>query len=284
MIKKRRYKLTDKQLLEYETYLREQERAENTIQKYIRDLKNLQAYTEGKVFTKELLLAWKEELLETRSSVSVNSMLAAANSFFTFMGWQELTMRFLKVQKTLFRDESKELTRTEYASLVREARREGNERLSLLMQTICATGIRVSELQYITVEAVARGRAEINNKGKRRVIFLPQKLQKLLRKYLQKQKITAGAVFVTKSGTPLDRTNIWREMKLLCERAGVEPEKAFPHNLRHLFARTYYGMEKDLVRLADILGHSSVNTTRIYTAESCLDYAKRLERLDLITV
>ena len=129
MIKKRRYKLTDKQLLEYETYLREQERAENTIQKYIRDLKNLQAYTEGKVFTKELLLAWKEELLETRSSVSVNSMLAAANSFFTFMGWQELTMRFLKVQKTLFRDESKELTRTEYASLVREARREGNERL-----------------------------------------------------------------------------------------------------------------------------------------------------------
>ncbi len=224
MIKKRQYKLTDKQLLEYETYLREQERAENTIQKYIRDLKNLQAYTEGKVFTKELLLAWKEELLETRSSVSVNSMLAAANSFFTFMGWQELTMRFLKVQKTLFRDESKELTRTEYASLVREARREGNERLSLLMQTICATGIRVSELQYITVEAVARGRAEINNKGKRRVIFLPQKLQKLLRKYLQKQKITAGAVFVTKSGNPLDRTNIWREMKLLCERAGVEPE------------------------------------------------------------
>ena len=265
MIKKRQYKLTDKQLLEYETYLREQERAENTIQKYIRDLKNLQAYTEGKVFTKELLLAWKEELLETRSSVSVNSMLAAANSFFTFMGWQELT-------------------RTEYASLVREARREGNERLSLLMQTICATGIRVSELQYITVEAVARGRAEINNKGKRRVIFLPQKLQKLLRKYLQKQKITAGAVFVTKSGNPLDRTNIWREMKLLCERAGVEPEKAFSHNLRHLFARTYYGMEKDLVRLADILGHSSVNTTRIYTAESCLDYAKRLERLDLITV
>lgn len=228
MIKKRRYKLTDKQLLEYETYLREQERAENTIQKYIRDLKNLQAYTEGKVFTKELLLAWKEELLETRSSVSVNSMLAAANSFFTFMGWQELTMRFLKVQKTLFRDESKELTRTEYASLVREARREGNERLSLLMQTICATGIRVSELQYITVEAVARGRAEINNKGKRRVIFLPQKLQKLLRKYLQKQKITAGAVFVTKSGNPLDRTNIWREMKLLCERAGGGTGKSFP--------------------------------------------------------
>lgn len=284
MIGKRQYKLAAKQLQKYELYLREQERAENTIRKYIRDLKHLQNYAGRRALTKELILSWKDQLLQTRSPTSVNSMLAAANSFFTFMGWRELTMRFLKIQKNLFRDESKELTRGEYARLVREARREGNERLSLLMQTLCATGIRVSELQYITVAAVIQGRAEIDNKGKRRVIFLPQKLQRLLKKYLQKQKITAGAVFITKSGNPLDRTNIWREMKLLCERAGVEPKKAFPHNLRHLFARTYYGMEKDLVRLADILGHSSVNTTRIYTAESCLDYAKRLERLNLITV
>ena len=188
----------------------------------------------------------------------------------------------MKIQKALFCDERRELTRAEYARLVSAAQKVGNERLSLVMQTICATGIRVSELRFITVEAVTTGRAEICNKGKRRTVFLPGRLRRLLRKYLQKQKKTAGAVFTTRTGRPLDRSNIWRDMKALCESADVEPGKVFPLNLRHLFARTYYSLEKDLSRMADILGHSSVNTTRIYTVESGGVHQRQLERMGLI--
>ena len=199
-----------------------------------------------------------------------------------FIGRADLRVRLLKIQKSLFCKESKELTREEYIRLVRTAEREGNERLSLILQTICATGIRVSELRFITVEAVESGRAEINNKGKHRIIFLPVKLCRLLKKYLKKQKRTVGAVFVTRSGKPLDRSNIWRDMKDLCENADVSPVKVFPHNLRHLFARTYYSIQKDLLRLADILGHSNINTTRIYTLESGFAHARHMEQMGLI--
>ena len=218
----------------------------------------------------------------SHAPATVNSILAAVNGFFRFMGWKDIAVKLLKIQKALFCDERRELTRAEYARLVRAAQQVGNERLSLVMQTICATGTRVSELRFITVEAVTTGRAEICNKGKRRTVFLPGRLRRLLRKYLQKQKKTAGAVFTTRTGRPLDRSNIWRDMKALCESADVEPGKVFPLNLRHLFARTYYSLEKDLSRMADILGHSSVNTTRIYTMESGGVHQRQLERMGLI--
>ena len=218
----------------------------------------------------------------SHAPATVNSILAAVNGFFRFMGWKDIAVKLLKIQKALFCDERRELTRAEYARLVSAAQKVGNERLSLVMQTICATGTRVSELRFITVEAVTTGRAEICNKGKRRTVFLPGRLRRLLRKYLQKQKKTAGAVFTTRTGRPLDRSNIWRDMKALCESADVEPGKVFPLNLRHLFARTYYSLEKDLSRMADILGHSSVNTTRIYTMESGSVHQRQLERMGLI--
>ena len=218
----------------------------------------------------------------SHAPATVNSILAAVNGFFRFMGWKDIAVKLLKIQKALFCDERRELTRAEYARLVSAAQKVGNERLSLVMQTICATGTRVSELRFITVEAVTTGRAEICNKGKRRTVFLPGRLRRLLRKSLQKQKKTAGAVFTTRTGRPLDRSNIWRDMKALCESADVEPGKVFPLNLRHLFARTYYSLEKDLSRMADILGHSSVNTTRIYTMESGGVHQRQLERMGLI--
>ena len=218
----------------------------------------------------------------SHAPATVNSILAVVNGFFRFMGWKDIAVKLLKIQKALFCDERRELTRAEYARLVSAAQKVGNERLSLVMQTICATGTRVSELRFITVEAVTTGRAEICNKGKRRTVFLPGRLRRLLRKYLQKQKKTAGAVFTTRTGRPLDRSNIWRDMKALCESADVEPGKVFPLNLRHLFARTYYSLEKALSRIADILGHSSVNTTRIYTVESGGVHQRQLERMGLI--
>lgn len=281
-MRRKSYELADNLIRRFCLHLREQERAAATIQKYRRDLLALRDFLGGGPLTKESLIEWKEALTSTHAPTSVNSMLAAVNGFLNFMGWRELTVKLLKIQKALFRDESRELTRAEYARLVAAAGREGNERLSLVIQTICATGIRVSELKFITAGAVQAGRAEIDNKGKRRVVFLPGKLRRLLKSYLQKQKRTAGPVFVTKTGRPLDRSNIWRDMKALCESAGVEPGKVFPHNLRHLFARTYYTLEKDLSRLADILGHSSVATTRIYTAESGLVHARQIERMGLV--
>ncbi len=274
--------LTTAHLDRYLDYLREQERSDATIQKYTHDLTALLDELGGRQLTKAALIAWKGRLAETYAPASINSMLAAVNGFFSFQGWQDMKIKPLKIQKSPFCDEGKELTQAEYVRLVRAAEDGGNERLSLVLQTICATGIRVSELQFITVEAVRTGRGKVNNKGKHRTVFLPDKLRRLLKKYLQKRKITTGPVFVTRNGRPLDRSNIWRDMKALCESAGVEPGKVFPHNLRHLFARTYYSLEKDLSRLADILGHSNVNTTRIYTAESGLVHARQLERMGLV--
>ena len=274
--------LTADLLSRYIRYLRSLERAPHTIQKYAHDLTVLAQWLGNKPVTKGLLLEWKESLIATHAPASVNTMLAAANGLLSYLGRADLRLRPLKIQRTLFLNEEKELTRQEYVRLVRAAEKKENLRLSLVIQTICATGIRVSELKFITAEAVHAGRAEVSNKGKRRVVFLPERLRQLLKKYLQKQKITAGPVFVSKNGKPLDRSNIWRDMKALCESAGVAPGKVFPHNLRHLFARTFYSLEKDLSRLADILGHTSVNTTRIYTAESGAVHARQIGRLGLV--
>ena len=266
----------------YANYLLEQERSAATIQKYTHDLTALLTYLPDGMLTKALLIGWKEALAADHAPATVNSMLAAVNGFLRFMGWHALTVRLLKIQRPLFREERRELSRAEYARLVDAAQRKGDESLALILQTICATGIRVSELRFISAEAVRSGRAEVCNKGKRRTVFLPDRLRRLLKTYLKKQKITAGAVFVTRTGRPLDRSNIWRAMKALCGNAGVEPSKVFPHNLRHLFAKAYYALEKDLARLADILGHSSVNTTRIYTMESGAVHARQIGRMGLV--
>lgn len=274
--------ITPAKIEAFAQYLRDQERSAATIEKYVHDVRALADFLNGRDISKGLLLEWKEALIEAYAPASVNTMLAAVNRFLAFCGLGDLRLRKLKIQKSLFLSEDKELTRAEYVRLVQAAQRQENARLSLVIQTICATGIRVSELRFITAEAVQSGRAEVSNKGKRRTVFLPDKLRRLLKSYLQKQKITAGAVFLSRNGRPLDRSNIWRDMKALCESAGVAPGKVFPHNLRHLFARTFYALEKDLSRLADILGHSSVNTTRIYTAESGAVHARLLGRLNLV--
>lgn len=274
--------LTDAQIERYLSHLREQERSPATIQKYAHDLKALSRWLMGEPATKAALLEWKQRLSESYAPATVNAMLTAVNGCFRFLGWKELPVKLLRLQKNLFLEESRELTRQEYVRLVSTARCRGDQQLTLVIQTLCATGIRVSELRFITVEALRRGRAEVSNKGKRRIVFLPEKLRRLLRSFAKAQKITAGAVFVTRTGQPLNRSNIWRSMKALCGAAGVAAQKVFPHNLRHLFARIFYSMEKDLSRLADILGHSSVNTTRIYTAESGAVHARQMERMGLI--
>lgn len=266
----------------FEGYLRQEERSASTIGKYIRDLRAFSSFTGGLPVTKEQMLGWKERLAASYKAASVNSMLAAVNSFLAWAGWPQLRVKPLRRQREVFSEPEKELTRNEYIRLVQAAAAEGNERLSLVIQTICATGIRVSELQFITVEAICSGRAEVDCKGKRRPVFLPEDLRRALRRYVKRQNRNGGPVFVTKNGKPLDRSNIWRDMKSLCARAGVEPGKVFPHNLRHLFARTYYSLERDLSRLADILGHSNINTTRIYTVESGVIHARQLERLRLV--
>lgn len=266
----------------YTAYLREQEKSAATVEKYTHALAALCDYLNEAALTKTVLIGWKAHLTREYAAASVNTMLAAMNGLLDFCGWPELKVKPLKIQKSMFCDAEKELSRDEYIRLIHAAETEGNERLSLVIQAICATGIRVSELKSITAEAVRSGRADISSKGKRRTVFLPDKLRRLLKKYLQKQNRTTGPMFVTKTGKPLDRSNIWRDMKALCESANVAPGKVFPHNLRHLFAKTYYTIEKDLSRLADILGHSSINTTRIYIMESGVIHARQMERMGLI--
>lgn len=274
--------VTAPRIKRYLNDLKEQERSAATLSKYAHDLAAFRAYLKDAPLTKAVIIDWKQSLTAQYAPATVNSMLASVNGYLRFQGWAPLCVKPLRVQRSLFLDEKKALTKAEYARLVRAAEGQENERLALVIQTLCATGIRVSELRFITVEAVQAGRAEIFNKGKRRLVFLPERLRRLLKTYLRKQKKTAGAVFTTRTGKPLDRSNIWRDMKQLCSCAGVAPEKVFPHNLRHLFARTFYGLEKDLSRLADILGHTSVNTTRIYTAETGAAHAAQMGRLGLV--
>ncbi len=276
------YTLSTQQISSYSDALKDQERAENTIKQYENHLLSLFHWLNGEQLTRQKLIQWKKELSETYATATVNTMLAAVNGFLRFMGWNDIVVKLLKVQQALFRDESRELHGRDYERLVRAANQRGDARLSLLIQTICATGIRVSELRFITVEAVQKGKTEVFNKGKRRMIFLPDKLRTILTRYIQKQGIKSGAIFITRTGKPLDRSNIWRDMKGLCQEAGVDPLKVFPHNLRHLFARKFYAQEKDAYRLADILGHTNINTTRIYTVESGWTHAKLINQLDLV--
>ena len=274
--------ITNSDITRFERYLWEEERSAATLEKYLRDVKTFNKWLNGCSFDKESVLNYKTELLENYAVASVNSMLSSLNSFFAFLGWHELRVKTVKIQRQIFASRDKELTKSEYERLLIAAKQKGNERLWLVMQTICSAGIRVSELRYITVEAVRRGRAEIRCKGKQRTLFLPDQLCKTLRQYIEGQKIKSGSVFVTKNGKPLDRSNIWADMKKLCKVANVSRNKVFPHNLRHLFARTYYSLQKDVVRLADILGHSSVNTTRIYTMESGEVHCRQIQKLGLL--
>lgn len=280
--KNRQRTVTHALIRRYADHLLEQEKARATVEKYVLYLTALAVHLRGRPFEKGDLIGWKERLTEKYAAASVNVILAAANGFFAFYGWNDCILKPLKIQRSLFCRAERELSHNEYVRLVKAAQAQGNQRLAFVIQTICATGIRVSELQFITVEAVGAGRAEVNNKGKRRTVFLPGKLCRALAGYARRQGRTAGPVFVTRGGKPLDRSNIWRDMKALCQSAGVAAEKVFPHNLRHLFARTYYTVEKDLSRLADILGHSNVNTTRVYTVESGVIHAKQMERMGLV--
>jgi len=264
-------------------YLIDEERSKETIQKYLHDVKSFLGFLGGVSPGKDEVLAYKKHLMENYAPASVNSMIAAINTFFTFHGLTHLKVKPLKIQRSLFASPEKELSRGEYQKLLRAAKRKNNERLDLLMQTICGTGIRVSELQYITVEAVKEGRAEVIGKNKRRTIFIVRELKEILLRYARKNNITKGWVFISKNGNPLSRHKIWADMKALCIDAGVDPRKVFPHNLRHLFARTFYSIEKDLGRLADILGHTNVNTTRIYTRECGKEHERILSKMKLIT-
>ncbi|MBQ2967389.1 MAG: tyrosine-type recombinase/integrase [Clostridia bacterium] len=267
---------------DYKKHLNREEKSQATLEKYVRDITAFKVWMKDSELTKEKVLDYKSYLTENYAPASVNSMLSSINSFFEYNEWYELRVRSLKIQKKIFADKDKELSKAEYERLLKAAKRKNNEQLNLLMQTICSTGIRVSELRAITVSAIKSRQATINCKGKMRVIILPNELCKMLMRYIKKRNIISGAVFVTRNGRPLDRSNIWRLMKNLCEDAGVSKNKVFPHNLRHLFARTYYSLEKDIVRLADILGHSSVNTTRIYTMADSEIHRKQIQRLGLL--
>lgn len=267
---------------EFEKYLISEEKSKATVAKYIHDVTAFLGWLNGRQIKKEVVQEYKQYLESAYAVRSVNSFLSSLNSFFEWAGLSECRVKSLKIQKNLFIEPNRELTKAEYETLLKTAYEQGKTRLYMVMQTICATGIRVSELVYITVDAVKNGVARIKCKGKNRAIFIPSDLSTMLMRYINKNGIKSGSVFVTSKGKPLNRSNIWAEMKRLCEKAGVLASKVFPHNLRHLFGKTYYAVHKDIVCLADILGHSSINTTRIYTAESGETHRRRIQSLGLI--
>lgn len=275
--------ISSKNLTLYKQHLLAEEKSPATMEKYFHDVRAFVDWLDGKSVTKERTAQWKAHLLgQGYAPTTINAALSAVNSLLEFLGWNECRVKFLKIQRRLFRDANRELSRAEYERLVNSARTLGRERLVLLAETICATGIRVSEVRYITVEAIKQGKAEIALKGKIREILLPVRLCRKLKKYAVKQKTTSGAIFRTKSGKELNRRQIWAELKGLCRHAGVAPEKVFPHNLRHLFATVFYRACRDIVKLADLLGHSSIETTRIYLVTSGAEHRRELDRLGLI--
>ena len=276
-------KITEETLAAFARQLGEEERSPATLEKYLREVRQFAAFLGGREVTRELAAAWREELSARQSPATVNGKLTALDRLLAFLGWEDCRVKHLRVQRQLFRDSARELSREEYARLVETARRLGRGRLSLLMETICATGIRVSEVRYITAEAVREGRTEIALKGKIRTILLPGKLCRKLEKYARQKKITSGELFLTRSGRPMSRKQIWAEMKGVCRAAGVAPSKVFPHNLRHLFARCVYRVSRDVAKLADVLGHSSIETTRIYLISTGAEHARTLDQLRLIS-
>lgn len=275
--------LTSEAIAQFEKHLRKEEKSENTIEKYLRDVRSFEVYIGNREISKEVVIVYKQKLLGKNYAVrSINSMLASINKLLDFMGLFDCKVKIIKLQKQIYCSEEKELTKAEYLRLCRTAERKHNERLNLLIQTICGTGIRVSELQFITVEAAQNGEAIVSLKGKTRMVFIVRDLQKKLLNYAKKNNIKVGCIFITKSGKPMSRTNIWREMKNLCKEAEVNSSKVYPHNLRHLFARTFYGIEKDIAKLADILGHSSIETTRIYIMTTSTEHRRRMGNMRLI--
>lgn len=268
--------ITNEQIRSFALHLHEDEKSEATVEKYIRDVSAFSSFLRERELTKQEVMEYKKQISENYAPASVNSMLVSINSFLDFIGFHDFRVKLLKIQRQMFVSEKKELTAAEYRRLLKAAQ---GTRLALVIQTICETGIRVSELEFITVEAVECGRAVVDCKNKTRVILIPTALRKTLLQYIKKTGVKAGSVFVTKTGKKLNRSNIWRDMKALCERANVDQEKVFPHNLRHLFARTFYSLERDIVRLADLLGHSSINTTRVYTIETGREHFNCLERM-----
>lgn len=270
------------QLEKYIDYLQNEERSIATVCQYERDVLRFFSFLNLKELTRDAVLQYKQELMKTYQPVSVNVKLSALNSFFSFIGRDDLKLKLLKIQRSVYCSEEKELSKSEYFRLIQAAEKKKNKRLALLLQTICGTGIRVSELKYITAAAVNCGEAVIQLKGKTRTILIPKKLQKKLKNYLRRERIVEGPVFITRTGRPLDRSNIWKMMKNLCRDAGVDAKKVFPHNLRHLFARCFYSIDKDIARLADILGHSSINTTRIYIITSGTEHRRHLDALRLV--
>ncbi len=274
--------ITAELLQNFKEMLVNEERSSNTIEKYLRDIRRFADFMNGMIIDKSLVLEYKAYLENSFALTSANSMIAALNTFLKFVGWTDMCIKQFKVQRKTYCSEERELTKQEYIALVRAAEHKKNERLSLLIQTICGTGIRVSELEFITVEAINCGEAIVSCKGKSRKVFIVKDLCKKLQKYAKELNITSGAIFITKTSKPMNRSNIWREMKALCEQAGVNPNKVFPHNLRHLFARTFYRIEKDIAKLADILGHESINTTRIYIISSGAEHKRKMENMRLI--
>ena len=280
---KKKLQLTEQAFDQFEDYLRHDEREESTIEAYLRSLTRFAEWADGRAVTKELAMEWKTALAEAGyRPISVNAMLAAVNKFFTCMGREDCKVKYLKLQRQMFRKSEKDLSKEEYQRLVQAAHEKGDLRMELILETICATGIRVGELKYITVEAVRAGVAEIALKGKIRTILLPHRLCRKLQKYAKQQKIASGKIFLTQDGLPVSRQSIWTRMKALCEAAGVERSKVFPHNLRSLFARSFYGSCHDVVRLADVLGHSSIETTRIYLMSTGKEYLRQLDKLGLV--
>jgi len=271
-----------KRVNEYLEMLKQEERSSSTQAQYQRSVERFLSYAGGRELDKELVVAYKEELAREFSPSTVNGALAALNGYFKFLGRDDLRVRRLKMQHNSYCTQERELNREEYLALVQAAKDRGNEKLYLILQTICGTGIRVSELKFITAEAVAAGAARVRMKGKNRVILLPERLEVLLADYARRQEITSGPIFITKYGNPMDRSNIWQMLRSLCADAGVEPQKVFPHNLRHLFARCFYAEDKDLSKLADVLGHSNINTTRIYIISSGKEHRACMDKLGLV--
>jgi site-specific recombinase XerD len=276
--------ITEELVAAYKTYLKKNEKSKATIEKYIRDVRRLKDYAKGNEITKELMIAYKEKLYveDDYKISSVNSYLEAANRFLEYAGWYEARVKTYRVQQESFCSEERHLDKEEYKRLLKEAKKQGRKRLYLMLETMASTGMRVSELRFVTVKAVRSGIVEIQNKGKIRKVLLTKQLQKQLLCYIHEEHRESGALFLTKSGNPVNRSNIWREMKKLCQGADVESEKVFPHNLRKLFASSLYHLQKDIAKVADILGHSSIETTRRYIRETSKEYRKSLEKLELV--
>ena len=276
--------VNEKMVEDFLNYLTEEERSEATVEKYKRDVWKFIRYLDDEPeITRETVLNYKKTLIEGYQVSSANSMLAALNQFLMYIGCPQLRVKRIAVQKKIFREEEIELSEDEYKKMVKAATEKGKERLALILETICSTGIRVSELKCFTVRCLRQGKIEIYNKGKVRTILIPEKLRRKLIYYVKKKGIGSGNIFITAKGNPVDRSNLWREMKKLGISAEIIQEKIFPHNLRHLFARAYYRTHKDLIGLSDILGHSSINTTRIYTMTTGNEYRRKLNRLQLIS-